>query len=96
MSLPRSVVICGIKIRVQVCRSIVDSDGASLLGCFYRDLRLIQIDENCDNPHQVLFHEAIHAALSYSGANIGLTTDKEEQIVTAIEYGLSGLLKQCF
>jgi|LakMenEpi03Aug12_release.lakeMendotaPanAssembly.Ray.scaffolds.fasta_scaffold1758668_1 hypothetical protein len=92
MKLAKSVLIAGQKIKVKLVADLQDADGKMLWGVFYADANLICIDQDAPHVGRVFFHECCHAALAYTGANIGLSTEREEQIVTALEYALFDLV----
>jgi hypothetical protein len=88
---PRVVTVLGTKIQVRIVKTL-ESEGHDLLGSFEPDkLRIFLLKS--ENWRTVLFHEIIHAALHLSGAGEGLTFNKEESIVLALEYALFQFVK---
>lgn len=87
---PRSVMVCGQKVTVRVVAYLED-DAEELLGAFNGETKTIYILKG-SNWKQTLFHECLHAALYFSGAAEGLSLNKEESIVLALEHGLWPLL----
>lgn len=88
---PRSVMICGHKIKIKIIKELVDDDQEPLHGAYNGDNKTIYLAKDSDLM-STLWHECLHAALHLSGASEGLTMTKEEQIVQALEYGLGPLL----
>lgn len=87
---PRIVTVCGHKIKVKVIPYLED-DTQELLGAFNGETKTIFLLKGCD-WRSVLLHECCHAILYFSGASAGLTYNKEESIVLALEHGLLPLL----
>ena len=87
---PRSVIVCGHKIKVRVVPYLED-ESQELLGAFNGETKTIYLLRGCDWK-SVLFHECIHACLYLSGASEGLTQSKEESVVLALEHGIGPLL----
>ena len=83
---PRVINICGHKIKVRI-KGYLEADGQDLLGAWVPEIKTIYLLKNCD-WRSVLLHEVMHAILSLSGANEGLSMTKEEGLVLALEYGL--------
>jgi hypothetical protein len=87
---PRSVTVCGHKLKVKVVPYLED-DSQELLGAFNGETKTIYLLRGCDWK-SVLLHECCHAVLYFCGASEGLTATKEENIVLALEHGLGSLL----
>lgn len=87
---PRSVTVCGHKLKVKVVPYLED-DSQELLGAFNGETKTIYLLRGCDWK-SVLLHEICHAVLYFTGATEGLTYSKEEGIVLALEHNLGPLL----
>lgn len=87
---PRSVTVCGHKLKVKVVPYLED-DSQELLGAFNGETKTIFLLRGCDWK-SVLFHECIHSVLYFTGAGQGLTANREEQITLALENSLGPLL----
>lgn len=87
---PRSVIVCGHKLKVKVVPYLED-DSQELLGAFNGETKTIYLLRGCDWK-SVLLHECCHAVLYFCGASEGLTNTKEENVVLALEHGLGPLL----
>lgn len=87
---PRSVTVCGHKLKVRVV-PYLEADGDDLLGAFNGETKTIYLLRGCD-WRSVLLHECIHACLYLSGASEGLTQSKEEGIVLSLEHGIGSLI----
>jgi hypothetical protein len=83
---PRVVYVSGKKLRVRVVKYL-EADGHDLLGAFNSESMTIFLLSR-SNWRSVLFHEMLHAALYISGASEGLTYNKEESIVLALEHAM--------
>jgi len=88
---PRSIMICGHKIKIKIVKKLVDDDHDDLHGAYNGDTKTIFLAKESEWK-TTLFHESLHCALHLSGSSEGLTMTKEEQIVQALEYGLAPLL----
>ncbi len=87
---PRSVTVCGHKLKVKVVPYL--EDGAQeLLGAFNSETKTIFILKGSD-WRSILLHECLHACLYFSGASEGLTATKEESIVLSLEHGIGPLV----
>ena len=87
---PRSVYVCGHKLRVK-CVPYLEDDSEELLGAFNAENNTIFLVK-CPQWRAVLLHEIIHAILHFSGTGDGLSMSKEESIVLALEHGLVPVL----
>jgi len=88
---PRVINVLGHKIKVRIRKHLVCEEGDRLLGAFVYDTKTIFLERGCD-WRTVLLHEVIHAILKLSGTSAGLSHDKEESIVEALEHGLSPIV----
>jgi hypothetical protein len=86
---PRSVVVCGHTVTIKWHKP-KEGQTVENWGIFHPDRNVIDL---VDWPEweRILLHEVCHAVLHYSGHSNGLKN--EEAIVTALEYGLSPLLR---
>ena len=87
--MPKSVTVLGHKINIKVVEHL-DDDGQELLGAFNAETKTIFLSKGCDKS--VLLHEVIHAAIYLSGNSEGLSANREEAIVLALEHALFPLL----
>jgi hypothetical protein len=87
---PRSVTVCGHKLKVKVVAYLED-EAEELLGAFNSETKTIFLLKSAD-WRTTLLHECLHACLYFSGSGEGLTLTKEESIVLALEHGLGPLL----
>lgn len=86
---PKSINILGHKISVVIVDHLDDEDQA-LVGAFNADTKTIFLEKGCEKS--VLFHEVIHAALYLSGNSQGLSNNREESIVLALEHAIFPLI----
>jgi hypothetical protein len=90
---PRVVNVLGKRIKVKIVPTLVDDQDNELLGLFCPPEACIYLAT--DPKHDIMqtfLHELLHAVLFVSGTAKGLTIQKEESIVTALEHGLGQLL----
>lgn len=87
---PRSVMVCGHRLKVKVVPYLED-ESEELLGAFNGETKTIYILKGSDF-RSILLHEICHAVLYFSGASEGLTATKEESIVLALEHGIGPLI----
>ena len=82
---PTSVIIGGITIPIRVVEEFSDQR----LGEYDGEKREISVTRRCyEDPtlfNWVIVHEMVHCALDISGANYGMSTKTEEQVVSAVE-----------
>ncbi len=83
---PRSVMVCGHKIKVKTVAKLVDGS-QDLFGAYNGETKTIYLLKHPDWK-STLLHEILHATLHITGAGEGLTLTKEETIVVAIENSL--------
>tara|TARA_B100001059_G_scaffold95433_1_gene94621 strand:- start:772 stop:1095 length:324 start_codon:yes stop_codon:yes gene_type:complete len=80
-----SIQVAGMKIPLIIVESFPDGT----LGEYNGNTREISLSKECFKDEglfrSTLIHEAVHCALDLSGANYGMTTKTEEQVVTAVE-----------
>ena len=87
---PRVVTVLGHKIKIRVIKNLID-DGDDLLGAFNSENMTIFLLKR-PNWHHVLFHELLHASIYLSGAGEGMSINKEESIVLALEHAIFPLI----
>ena len=83
---PRSVMVCGHKIKVKTVAKLFDGS-TDLLGAYNGDTKTIYLLRHHD-WRLCLLHEIIHCALHLTGASEGLTMSKEEAICVSLENAL--------
>lgn len=83
---PRSVTVCGHKIKVKTVSKLIDGSN-DLLGAYNGETKTIYLLKHPDWKSSLL-HELIHCCLHLTGAGEGLTITKEETIVVALENSL--------
>lgn len=88
-SKPKSIVVCGHDVTIAYHKP-KKGETVENWGLFHPDRDHIDLI-NWEGWDRVLLHECVHAILHYSGHNNGLKN--EEAIVTALEYGLYGLVR---
>lgn len=88
---PRFVMVAGHRIKIKVVKHLVDDADDDLHGAYNGDTKTIYLAKDSDWK-STLWHEILHCALHLSAASEGLTTTKEEQIVSALEYATGPLL----
>ena len=89
--IPSSIVIFGIKFKVEV----VDLSSEDLSGDSHASKKLIRINskDKIDTQKSTLFHEVIHMALDIGGIGSVLEEKTEEGVVTCIENALWKLME---
>lgn len=85
---PRSIMICGVKIKIKYTDKTLIDEGTELFGCFVADTLTIHISKN-SNIHDTLCHEIFHSWLHVSGYNQGMTAKFEEGLTTSFEHTFS-------
>lgn len=87
---PRVVYILGHRIKIKIVKHLFDDDDNELAGAYDGETKTIFLAKS-DNWKTVLWHEMIHCCLHLSGASEGLSSNAEERITLALEYGLGFL-----
>jgi Zn-dependent peptidase ImmA (M78 family) len=83
---PRSVMVCGHKIKVKTVAKLVDGS-QDLFGAYNGETKTIYLLKHPD-WRSTLLHELIHCVLHLTGSGEGLPLSKEEAICVSLENSL--------
>lgn len=97
-NLPKRLIICGVPFTVRY-RDKLDGDGDEIVyGQTYGHGKLIEISLAAHSSEaqirSTLLHESLHAILHVTGHSEGLSDEKEEGIVIALENALGEIVGQ--
>jgi len=83
---PRSVMVCGHRIKIKVVDELFDGS-LDLYGAYNGDTKTIFLVKHHDWK-STLLHEMIHCVLHLTGAGEGIAMSKEEAICISLENAL--------
>lgn len=89
---PKKIMLLGQEISVHYVPYLEMANDCEILGAWNMNTRSIYLSKRATDWRYVLLHEIIHAILALSGVDNCLKYANEEQIVQAIEIGLTPLI----